>query len=377
MTAPTAAFTADKTHMDVNGSTAARTVQFTDTSTGTPTAWAWDFGDATYVGPVDSVSTLQNPTHIFEGPPGARTISLTVTNGDGTDVETKVDFIHLGSVPNADGAPMGASTGPVPLTVPYMSMGYDGTGPATYLWDFDDGTTSTNKNQTHTYTVPGTYHPSLTVTNPYGTSTDTMDMDVVVAEVPPPPLVAAFIMSPSDPLPREAIEFTDTSAGTPTSWAWDFGEGTTSTEQSPTHAILYPGVYPVTLTVTKTGESISTTQYITVRKAVVYDGIELANVAPYDVDHDPVCNPTDLKDGGISLQGSSRDKPQWSFSCAAVTSAERANLISLAALKGQRLMLEIDGVQYPGTMICKPFRETRGLAWGVPYTISFIQEKLS
>jgi hypothetical protein len=46
------------------------------------------------------------------------------------------------------------------------------------------------------------------------------------------------------------VTFTDTSAGNPTQWLWDFGDGTpTSTQQNPVHAYSAAGTYVVTLTV--------------------------------------------------------------------------------------------------------------------------------
>lgn len=54
-----------------------------------------------------------------------------------------------------------------------------------------------------------------------------------------------------------AVKFTDTSTWGPTSWSWNFGDGTTSTVQSPSHTYAKPGKYTVTLTVGK-GSGTST-----------------------------------------------------------------------------------------------------------------------
>jgi PKD repeat protein len=70
-TTPTASFTASPT-----SGTAPLTVQFTDTSTGSPTAWAWSFGDGT-------TSTAQNPTHTYTNP-GTYTATLTASNSSGS-----------------------------------------------------------------------------------------------------------------------------------------------------------------------------------------------------------------------------------------------------------------------------------------------------
>ena len=81
---PVAAFTAD-----VVSGTAPLTVQFSNQSTGNPTAWAWDFNnDAT----VDS--TAQNPAYTYDAA-GTYTVKLTVTNLAGSDAEVKTDYITV------------------------------------------------------------------------------------------------------------------------------------------------------------------------------------------------------------------------------------------------------------------------------------------
>lgn len=69
---------------------------------------------------------------------------------------------------------------------------------------------------------------------------------------PPPPIelpVASFTQDfVQEPVPF-TVTFTDTSIGNPTSWAWDFGDGSTSSVQNPTHEYIIAGDYTVTLTV--------------------------------------------------------------------------------------------------------------------------------
>ncbi|AKB30298.1 Chitin binding protein [Methanosarcina siciliae T4/M] len=81
---PVAAFTAD-----VTSGTAPLTVNFTDQSTGSPTAWAWDFDND---GNVDS--TEQNPSYTYNAA-GNYTVNLTVENAAGTDFELKSDYIEV------------------------------------------------------------------------------------------------------------------------------------------------------------------------------------------------------------------------------------------------------------------------------------------
>jgi PKD repeat protein/endonuclease I len=66
-------------------------VSFTDLSTNSPSSWSWDFGDG-------GSSTLQNPAHSYDNG-GTYTVSLTATNADGSDAETKVGYVVVTDPP--------------------------------------------------------------------------------------------------------------------------------------------------------------------------------------------------------------------------------------------------------------------------------------
>ncbi|HSD78014.1 MAG TPA: DNRLRE domain-containing protein, partial [Solirubrobacteraceae bacterium] len=70
--------------------TAPLSVQFTDTSTGGPTAWSWDFGDGS------PASSEQNPAHVYTEA-GTYTVSLTASNASGSNVATKTAYIVVSS----------------------------------------------------------------------------------------------------------------------------------------------------------------------------------------------------------------------------------------------------------------------------------------
>lgn len=70
------------------------------------------------------------------------------------------------------------NTGEVPLTVNFTDLTKDGV--TSWLWDFGDGSTSTEKNPRHTYTKPGSYSVSLTVTGPLGPEKETK-VDFIMA----------------------------------------------------------------------------------------------------------------------------------------------------------------------------------------------------
>ena len=81
--------------------------------------------------------------------------------------------------------------------------------------------------------------------------------DVLDLSVQPTASFTATPVSGEYPLP---VQFTDTSQGGPTSWAWDFGDGTTSNLTNPAHTYAAAGTYTVSLTVTNTKGSDTSTQ---------------------------------------------------------------------------------------------------------------------
>lgn len=111
--------------------------------------------------------------------------------------------------------------------------------------------------------------------------------------IPPKARFNASPISGTSPL---LVQFTDTSENEPTSWLWDFGDGTTSVEQHPSHRYLDPGIYSVSLRV-ENREGISEKvkpDYITVTPTPIGPYLEFIpydefNV-PYSVDkrYDPI-----------------------------------------------------------------------------------------
>ena len=121
-----------------------------------------------------------------------------------------------------------------------------------WSWDFGDDMTSTEQNPTHSYDTIGTYTVTLIVTDNDGNTSDPYSMDVTVSVVPP---TAMFTYEPMMNITVNVttIEFTDTSTmgdANITSWMWDFGDGTNSTEQNPTYMYNTTGNFTISLTVT-------------------------------------------------------------------------------------------------------------------------------
>ncbi len=150
--------------------TAPLTVQFTDTSTGTVTGWSWTFGDG-------GTSTSQDPSHTYSSP-GTYTVTLTVTGpgGNSNPDTTSITVVPPPPVANLSASP---TSGTVPLTVQFTDAS---TGSVTgWSWVFGDGGTSTSQNPSYTYSTPGTYTVSLTVTGPGGSNTTTAANYITVA----------------------------------------------------------------------------------------------------------------------------------------------------------------------------------------------------
>src|SRR5208283_1326659 len=143
------------------------TVHFTDSSVGSITKWFWNFGDG-------KTSTVRNPSHTYSKA-GAYTVTLTVTGAGGINTCTQPDYITVYDAPKANFSATPRS-GDAPLQVNFTN---ESSGLVTsWLWNFGDGTTSTDENPTHTYESPRTYTAKLTVYGPGGAGSKTVSIVV-------------------------------------------------------------------------------------------------------------------------------------------------------------------------------------------------------
>lgn len=220
-------------------------VNFTQLSAG-GTFSSWEFGDG-------NVSTLTSPSHTYTVP-GTYTVALFVN--DGCSFDTAYQTITVFPEPTLDFV-----TFPDSVCVnQVMQFNNLSSGIAGMSWTFGDGGTSVLTNPTHTYAAPGNYMVTLTGTSVVTGCTGSITKPVHVNTTP----VAAFTPGPSSGCEPILIGFTNNSVDG-NFYSWDFGDGNTSVNTSPSHLYTDDGTYLVTLVAQNiNGCSDTITQVITV-----------------------------------------------------------------------------------------------------------------
>lgn len=167
---------------------------------------------------------------------GANSFAWTINN-EGCIASDQVVVNHR-LMPVADFEPLPAGGCP-PLEVSFVNTSVGG---APYRWDFGDGATSSATNTSHTYNLAGDYKVRLTATGPDGFLVH-KDTIIKVRELP----VARFEITPDTAfIPGNSINFFNLSSNAD-SLMWEFGDGNTSYEESPSYKYEETGSYDVTL----------------------------------------------------------------------------------------------------------------------------------
>jgi PKD repeat protein len=146
-----------------NPSVIDQSVQFNDTSTGSPVTWNWIFGDG-------NVSTLQNPTNVFPAI-GNYTVLFNVTNSAGAWSNTSANH----TVSNAT-TPLTMFTADRTVIIFPRSIQFNDTSlntPTAWNWTFGDGKYSDLQNATYQYVKRGRWTVLLNASNAAGYSTNT------------------------------------------------------------------------------------------------------------------------------------------------------------------------------------------------------------
>jgi PKD repeat protein len=311
---PTVAFSVDKP------TTCSPTVQFTQLTQNGATSYLWNFGDNT-------TSTQANPGHTYAAP-GTYNVKLKACNANGCDSLTKNSYItyHTNVPVTVSCTPAtanyccgygitGVTFGTLTNTSLDGSAGYEDftctkslTVQEGVLYPYALVTNATTQQDTWVYldlNNNGTFetteliHTKLSAINPAGnilipggavknvplrlriisdfvgssanpcvarTHGQAEDYTLMVTPNTQKPAIA-FTSNNTSPC-DSIITFTESSLNAPTSWFWNFGDGTTSTLQNPVHKYTTAGIYPVKLKACNANgcDSLTKANYITFTK---------------------------------------------------------------------------------------------------------------
>ncbi len=205
-------------------------VAFTDLSTNIPTSWAWNFGDG-------ETSNVQNPAHTYASA-GSYTVSLVVSNVDGSDTKEYANMVVVNAVPTASATNTGAYCAGETIE---LSVASDIA--TEYQWVGPMGFSSASQNPTRanaTTNHAGTY--TVTVATAAGCSA--VSTTNVIVNVNP----TADASTDASYCEGQTISLQTTAIG---SYAWSGPNGYTSTLQNPTidnAAVSDAGTYTLVVT---------------------------------------------------------------------------------------------------------------------------------
>ena len=203
---------------------------FTNTTAG-GVSFAWNFGDGFSSG-------LQNPSHTY-ATAGSFVVLFTVANSAGCLANT-TQTVTVVNTPQVSFTSTGATTACGSLTVNFVNNTTGG-GANTYTWNFGDGTaTSSQQNPSHTYNTAGTFTVTLSASLGTCSDADSLVNYITVNPAPTASFAAANVCL------GDVMNFTNNSTGA-TSYAWNFGDGGTSTGTNPSHTYASANTFPVTL----------------------------------------------------------------------------------------------------------------------------------
>ena len=311
---PVAAFTTSGT------TTCTGCVQFTDASQNLPTSWLWTFGDGT-------TSTVQSPNKCYTTA-GTYAVTLRATNAAGTNTTAATSIVYNGAVPVAasctpttlnyfanygitrfelntiNNTSANGSAGYQDFTCPQRT---DLIAGVNYPMIITTGGTNAHdirvyldRNNDGVFAATDLVYQGLNVASPGATVNLNLPTGTTLNQPLRLRVVADAVGSPFGPCANQAsgqaedytviarpntlpptinftsnyvaggcvnpIQFTDLTTNLPTSWLWNFGDGTTSTQQNPLKTYAATNTYNVSLTATNTNGTATITRlnYVTV-----------------------------------------------------------------------------------------------------------------
>ncbi|MDX2302653.1 MAG: PKD domain-containing protein [Microscillaceae bacterium] len=208
-------------------------ILFTNTSTdipgGTGLTYSWNFGGSGTNLSVDPA----NPEFVYDFT-GTYVVTLTVqaNNGCSRSFSKTVFVVNPDATMIADGviAPSTLTRNCPPATVSFVAVPSSGAGITSYFWEFGDGNVAFTQNPKNTYSVPGNYTVTLTMTSDAGCDIVKTITNFITVDGP----AGSFTFVPTRICAPETVEFTAASisglGGTGSTIQWDFGDGTTTAE---------------------------------------------------------------------------------------------------------------------------------------------------
>ncbi|MBE9469518.1 MAG: PKD domain-containing protein [Bacteroidetes bacterium] len=211
-----------------------RKVTFTNKSSGNVTNYLWAFDDGHY-------AYTQNPVHTYNEP-GFYHVCLSIydsISGELDEACKNVIVVDTSQVTcNAD---YSYYINGLDVSFTDNSQG----NISNYLWDFGDGAYSYSKNPSHYYYKQDYYPVTLSIYDDASGCMDEFTKVLMVVDSTQAACHAQFTYG----LNNKQVSFSNTSKGKITNYLWDFGDGSYSYEENPTHDYQYSNYYPVVLSI--------------------------------------------------------------------------------------------------------------------------------
>ena len=207
---------------------------------------------------------------VFESEEGTFNFTLTAFCTDGYESPHSAPYtftLGTSSDPNLTASfatdPI-SLTGETPFTIAFDATSSTGTI-STYNWSFGDNSTDTGSQISHTFTSPGIFQATLTVTSTTGaTSQHSVTVTATAPPEPPVAIISPATFSGDAPL---TVSFDGSSSTNAAAYSWFFGDGATANVSQTNHTFATPGTYTTALTVTNDqGQTHSANVTITVNE---------------------------------------------------------------------------------------------------------------
>lgn len=289
-------------------------IDFTNTGTYLAGAtFAWDFGNTL-------TSTLENPTNICYASTGNFTVSLTITDANGTDIETKINYILVNPSASAGADNSASICNSTSIDLNTLLSGADSggtwtetTGPPSGQFTASTGVFDANGLPTGIYTFDYTVNALAPCPNDIATMTITVDACTAPT--------AIISLSTSSVCAGQSIIFNDASIGINIdTWIWSFGSGSPGTANTAgPHSITFntPGTFNVWLQVNDDNGVDDTTIQISVVSCS-------APIAAFSISDNTIC-PNDCITYSNNTNTVGATSYQWTFNGGSPSSSTSAN----------------------------------------------------